>query len=353
MASLLASPFSSIFVLDLFEQHIQFVIELEQGVVIGNIGRGRCGPEDPSSVGDVAAVISLLKRNLPAGAGSAMGSWRFGAEAHLVGKWKWPPKAAVVVRGSGWVSRRWRTRVAHRGDVPAPSRPDDPIAAPVSILLRKPLPAQALTISGLANALQTSRSVRIVGECGTGKTLMSMGVAHTHANGAPYSAIAMCPPHLVLKWAREVFITVPRARAFVIYDLRNGGDPSRPHGVAEVQMKQGHAVNEGLKSSLFEMRAMGRKGWRTLCPGPAYFIVSRETGKLRYHWKHTYNVAEYGRDKGAVVNPYTGTTIPSQDGGRLTRLDFAALKHSEIVFHSNDGTELFLGTLAGGPRRPA
>ena len=52
--------------------------------------------------------------------------------------------------------------------------PNDPIAAPVSTLLRKPLPAQALTISGLANALKTSRSVRIVGECGTGKTLMSM-----------------------------------------------------------------------------------------------------------------------------------------------------------------------------------
>src|SRR6185437_8080770 len=43
--------------------------------------------------------------------------------------------------------------------------PNDPIAAPVSTLLRKPLPAQALTISGLVKALETSRSVRIVGEC--------------------------------------------------------------------------------------------------------------------------------------------------------------------------------------------
>ena len=60
---------------------------------------------------------------------------------------------------------------------------------------------------------------------------------------------------------------------------------------------------------------MGRKGWRKLCPGPAYFIVSRETGKLSYHWKHVYGVAECGPDKGAVVNPDTGTTIPSQDGG--------------------------------------
>ena len=123
---------------------------------------------------------------------------------------------------------------------------------------------------------------------------MSIGVAHAHADGAPYSAIAMCPPHLVLKWTREVLITVPRARAFVIYDLRNGGDPTRPHGVVEVQLHSGHAVTRGLKTSLYEMRAMGRQGWRKHCPGPAYFIVSRETGKLSYHWKHAFAVAKSG-----------------------------------------------------------
>ena len=219
--------------------------------------------------------------------------------------------------------------------------PSDPIAKQVATLLREPLPAQALTITGLAKHLKTARSVRIVGECGAGKTLMSIGVAHTHAGGAPYSAIAMCPPHLVLKWAREVLITVSKARAFIIYHLRNGGDPTRPHGVVEVQLRKGQPVNKGLKTSLFEMRAMGRKGWRKLCPGPAYFIVSRETGKLSYHWKHSYSVAESGPDKGAVVNPDTGTTIASSDGGLLTRLDFAALKHSETVSRSHDGTAVF------------
>jgi hypothetical protein len=189
--------------------------------------------------------------------------------------------------------------------------PNDPIAAPIATLLRKPLPAQALTISGLAKALKTSRSVRIVGECGTGKTLMSIGVAHTHADGVAYSAIAMCPPHLVLKWAREVLITVPRARAFVIYDMRNGGDPTLPHGVVEVQLRNGLAVNKGMKTSLYAMRAMGRKSWRKCCPVPTYFIVSRETGKLSYHWKHAYEVAASG-DQGAVVKPDTRTTVVEQ-----------------------------------------
>jgi hypothetical protein len=151
----------------------------------------------------------------------------------------------------------------------------------------------------------------------------------------------MCPPHLVLKWAREVLITVPSARTFVIYDLRNGGDPTGPHGVVKVQLRKGQPVNKGLKTSLFEMRAMRRKGWRQLCPGPAYFVVSRETNKLSYHWEHVYAVVDSGLDKGAVVNSDTGTTVPSPDGGFLTRLDFAALKHSETVTRSNDGTGVF------------
>jgi hypothetical protein len=159
--------------------------------------------------------------------------------------------------------------------------PNDPIARQVATLLRKPLPAQALTITGLAKHLKTARSVRIVGECGTGKTLMSIGVAHTHADGTPYSTIAMCPPHLVLKWAREVLITVPKARAFIIYDLRNGGDPTRPHGVVEVQLRKGQPVNKGLKTSLFEMRAMGRKGWRKLCPGSRVFHCLARDGQTQ------------------------------------------------------------------------
>ena len=51
--------------------------------------------------------------------------------------------------------------------------PKDPIAPALKTLLRKPLPAQAMTITGIAKYLKTEDSVRLVGECGTGKTLMS------------------------------------------------------------------------------------------------------------------------------------------------------------------------------------
>ena len=52
--------------------------------------------------------------------------------------------------------------------------PNDPLPPALKTLLRQPLPAQALTISGVSKHLKTARSAIIVGECGTGKTLMSV-----------------------------------------------------------------------------------------------------------------------------------------------------------------------------------
>ena len=60
--------------------------------------------------------------------------------------------------------------------------PNDPIPPAIKTLLRQPLPAQALTIAGVAKHLKTARSAIIVGECGTGKTLMSVAVAHAVAH---------------------------------------------------------------------------------------------------------------------------------------------------------------------------
>jgi hypothetical protein len=64
----------------------------------------------------------------------------------------------------------------------------------------------------------------------------------------------MVPPHLVEKWAREAFLTIPGIRVFLIDDLRNGGNGNTPHGVNEVRLKQGRVVREGLHTTLSEMR---------------------------------------------------------------------------------------------------
>jgi hypothetical protein len=45
-----------------------------------------------------------------------------------------------------------------------------------------------------------ARTGMVVAECGTGKTLISLGAIHVHSEVKPFTALAMVPPHLVEKW---------------------------------------------------------------------------------------------------------------------------------------------------------
>ena len=130
-------------------------------------------------------------------------------------------------------------------EYPALHQVDNPLSQRIDELLRRPFPAQAVAIMGLAKRWQQARTGMVVAECGTGKTLISLGAIHVHSEGKPFTALAMVPPHLVEKWAREAFLTLPGVRVFLIDDLRNGGDADKPHGVNEVRLRQGRLVREG------------------------------------------------------------------------------------------------------------
>jgi len=170
-------------------------------------------------------------------------------------------------------------------EYPALHQFDDPISPRIEGLLRKPFPAQNMAIMGLAKRWQEARTGMVVAECGTGKTLISLGAIHVHSEERPFTALAMVPPHLVEKWAREAFLTLPGVRVFLIDDLRNGGDENKSHGVNEVGLRYGQIVREGLQTSLSELRlrkasSSPRKRWLSLCGRPSLFIVGRERAKL-------------------------------------------------------------------------
>src|SRR5271165_817099 len=152
----------------------------------------------------------------------------------------------------------------------------DPVAPRISTMLRKALPAQALAITGTAKYLRRAKAARIVAECGAGKTYMALGTIHVLADGRPSTTLVMCPSHITHKWAREALLTVPRARTFLIEDIRNGGDPKKPHGICEVKLHKGRIVHEGMRLSLSDLRRMSRKEWRKKCPAPAFFITGKD-----------------------------------------------------------------------------
>ena len=159
--------------------------------------------------------------------------------------------------------------------------PGDPSAPELLRLMRKPLPAQELAIMGCVKYLADHDAVKIVGECGTGKTYMAgAGVAYVAAHSKPFSTVVMCPPHLTEKWAREILITVPAARTYIIEDLRNGGDLKKPHGVVEIQYANGIMRRRGLATTLPQLRAMGQRAWLQQHPYPTYFIVGKRKASL-------------------------------------------------------------------------
>jgi hypothetical protein len=215
----------------------------------------------------------------------------------------------------------------------------DPVEPRIATLLRKALPAQALAISGTAKYLRKAKSTRIVAECGAGKTYMALGAIHVLAEGRPSTTLVMCPSHITHKWAREALLTVPRARTFLIEDMRNGGDPKKPHGICEVKLRKGRIVYEGMHLSLTELRRMGRKEWRKRCSGPAFFITGKDKGKLGYYWEHAYIKAKSGPNLGGVINPDTGAAIMDSERQKLTHLDFVdKIKLFESVSMPHDGT---------------
>src|SRR5882757_5176332 len=225
-------------------------------------------------------------------------------------------------------------------EYPALHQFDDPVSPRIAGLPRKPFPAQTIAIMGVAKRWQRARTGLVVAECGTGKTLISLGAIHVHSDGNPFTALAMVPPHLVEKWARETFLTLPGVRVFLIDDLRNGGDENRFHGVNEVRLKKGSIVREGLRTTLSELRLRkdspsSRKRWLSICGRPALFIVGRERAKLGYFWRHAYSVPRSGPYLGCVVNSDTGKPVIVNDG-RLTGAQFEQFKISETIESRGD-----------------
>jgi hypothetical protein len=126
----------------------------------------------------------------------------------------------------------------------------DPIPPLMHCLKRRPFPAQTIAIMGIAKRWQEARCAAAVAECGTGKTLISLGSVFTHADGRPFTALAMVPPQLVEKWARECFLTLPGVRVFMIDGVRNAVGSNGFTGVNEVRSRNGRVVREGLKTTL-------------------------------------------------------------------------------------------------------
>ena len=219
--------------------------------------------------------------------------------------------------------------------------PADPIWPGLHRLKRRPFPAQTLAIMGIAKRWQEARCAAAVAECGTGKTLISLGSVFAHAEDRVFTALAMVPPQLVEKWARECFLTLPGVRVFIVDGVRNGVGSNGFTGINEVRFRNGRILREGLKTTLTDLRLSkahksARARWQAQVTAPSIFVISRERAKLGYFWRHAYSVPRSGPFHGSVVNPDTGRPVIAGED-QLRRADFKKVKHTEIVCADSAG----------------
>lgn len=141
-------------------------------------------------------------------------------------------------------------------------------------VLRSPFDAQRHVIEASRKALTRQKSILLVGEMGTGKTLMGMATIHAHAAGQPYRALVFCPGQLVEKWGREIRETIPRAEVIQI------------------------------------------ESWRTLLTlsrsekptGPRWYIIARDRAKLGAKWRPAYVARKHLTD-GFIRCPQCGRRL--------------------------------------------
>jgi hypothetical protein len=232
--------------------------------------------------------------------------------------------------------------------------PGDPVSPRIAELKRSPLAAQELAIMGTSKFLKDHDAAKIVAEMGCGKTFMGLSSCYVHADGKPHTGVVMVPPHLVLKWAREIFITIPNTRVFLIEDMRNlpikdskklADALKKPHGVVEVKLVDGEAVRRGEKFSLTTLRELGSKGFKKKLNGQnAWFVMSKERGKLSYYWRAASETAKVGPHLGHLVSPDTGVPVETDGGGFLSHLELDTNKKYQDVIQrgkEKDGNSIF------------
>ena len=137
--------------------------------------------------------------------------------------------------------------------------------------------AQKATIQAAVNNMKVNKTTNIIGECGSGKTLIASSAVYAH-NANKYkgfNAIVMCPSHLVQKWKREVENRIPNARGYIITNTSD---------------------LENIKSKLLDKTKIEN----------SYVIVSKEVAKLSYELRPA---AIWSKSKKTFVCPDCGKPL--------------------------------------------
>ena len=164
--------------------------------------------------------------------------------------------------------------------------PDAQRQSVMDSLLRQPFAAQAEVVQAVAKLLvdRNEHAAIVNGEMGSGKTLVAIATAAVLYHEGYRRTLVLSPPHLVYKWRREIQMTVPDARVWVL----NGPD------------------------TLLKLMLL-RDQLNLPATGPEFFVLGRVRMRLGYHWKPACAARRRGEFTFGVC-PDCGQRITDGDG---------------------------------------
>lgn len=135
---------------------------------------------------------------------------------------------------------------------------------------RRPYPAQANVTEAVIKLIDDRKNGFIIGEMGTGKSLMACLCIHEHAkrkqctDNPCYRAIVLCPDHLIDKWRlKEIMPTIPNPK---VYTFKSWTDFL---GLANSMRRTSH----------------GKPSRWPKPEGPEWYIVGRNQIKWEPEWR--------------------------------------------------------------------
>ena len=141
--------------------------------------------------------------------------------------------------------------------------------------------AQKSVIQAAVNNLKVNDSTFVIGEMGSGKSLIGSCIPYAHhaKRNKGFNAIVLCPAHLTIKWKREIERAVPNSRAYIVSDFH-------------------------------ELKALEKKLRNPRKVENSYIIVSKERAKMGYDLKPA---AIWSKSKKTFVCPECGQTLYTKE----------------------------------------
>jgi len=154
-------------------------------------------------------------------------------------------------------------------------------------LLREPFPCQKHVIAAAGKMMDRVGSGFIVGEMGTGKTLLGMVSAHKHASksrkqggkGGNYRALILCPDHLIGKWCREIEETIPGAKAARFGSAEEEAVASKKKGAAKPESGTRRTLRD-----VVSLLSKGQGGRWSKPQGAEWYVLGRNQAKWLSDW---------------------------------------------------------------------